>query len=535
VNATKAFDYVIVGAGSAGCVLAARLSEDKDSRVCLIEAGGSDTDPLIHIPLGMGKMRAQRLHDWGFDTEPVPGLAGRRMAAVRGKVLGGSGSLNFLTHVRGNRGDYDRWAQKGCAGWSYAEALPYFRKSESFEGGADEYRGGDGPLAVTWATSPDPIFDAMLDSGIEAGHPVTDDYNGARQDGLARSQLNIGRGRRASSAVAYLRPALSRANLTVITDALATGVMLEGRRAVGIEYERDGQRAEARAEREVILSAGAFNSPHLLMLSGIGPADRLRQHGIKVALELPGVGANLQDHVYTFVAYARKTPGPFVGVLRQDRMAIAMARAYLLGSGPATAPPTRLLAFLKTRPELAVPDIQFFAGANPRIPHLWFPGIKAAPPDGFELAPCLLHPERAGELRLASADPRDKVLVFQNVLSTTSEVRALREGVKLARDLLSRKALDPYRGAEVLPGPDAKTDAEIDAILPRTAIAAFHPAGTCAMGIGPDAVLDPELRVRGADSLRVVDAAAMPDLISGNINACVVMMAEKAADLIRGR
>jgi 4-pyridoxate dehydrogenase len=529
----ETFDYVIVGAGSAGCVLAARLSEDKDTRVCLIEAGGRDSDPLIHIPLGMGKMREKRLHDWGFDTEPVPGLAGRRMAAVRGKVLGGSGSLNFLTHVRGNRGDYERWAQKGCTGWSYDSVLPHFRKLETWQGGADAYRGGGGPISVIRAASPDPIFDAMHAAAVEAGHPTTDDYNGAQQEGIGTSQLAIGNGRRSSSATAYLRPALGRANLTLVTGALARRVMLQGLRAVGVEYEIDGKIVEARAEREVILCAGAFNSPHLLMLSGIGPADALRAQGIGIALDLPGVGSNLQDHVYAFVAYQRKEPGPFIGALRWDRMSLAMARAQAFGTGPATVPPTRLMGFLKTRPELTVPDIQFFCGANPRIPHLWFPGWKAAPQDGFELAPVLLHPERAGHIALASADPCTPVRIHQNVLSTANEVRTLREGVKLARDLLSRKVLDPYRGRAVIPDDEVKTDAEIDAWIPKAAIAAFHPAGTCAMGIGPDAVLDPELRVRGAECLRVVDASAMPDLTSGNINAVVVMMAEKAADLIR--
>jgi choline dehydrogenase-like flavoprotein len=530
---TAEFDYVIVGAGSAGCALAARLSEDKDIRVCLFEAGGSDSDPLIHIPLGMGKMREKRLHDWGLDTEPVPGLAGRRMAAIRGKVIGGSGALNFLTHVRGNKGDYARWAQKGCTGWSYDAVLPYFKKLERWQEGADDYRGGDGPIAVRRAASPDPIFEAMFEAAVEAGHPTTADYNGAQQDGIGTSQLAIGNGRRSSSATGYLRPALKRPNLTLITGALARRVMLDGTRAIGIEYETNGTAEQARAAREVILCAGTFNSPHLLMLSGIGPAQMLRAQGIPIALDAPGVGQNLQDHVYAFVAYQRKEPGPFVGALRWDRMTLAMAQAQAFGTGPATVPPTRLMAFLKTRPELTVPDIQFFCGANPRIPHLWFPGWKAAPQDGFELAPVLLHPECAGHVALASADPRAPVRIHQNVLSTASEVRTLREGVKLARDLLSRKPLDRYRGRAVIPGDEVKTDAEIDAWIPKAAIAAFHPAGTCAMGVGPDAVLDPELRVRGTQALRVVDASAMPDLTSGNINAVVVMMAEKAADLIR--
>jgi 4-pyridoxate dehydrogenase len=529
------YDYVIVGAGSAGCVLAYRLTADPAIRVLLLEAGGRDIHPLIHVPIGLGKIWEHRMFDWGYDTEPEPRLDGRRIEAMRGKVLGGSSSINVMAYVRGHRGDYDRWAQKGCLGWSYAEVLPYFKRCETWEKGENAWRGGSGPLSVIDTRNRDPLFDAWLDAAREADWPFTEDYNGKDQEGFGRSQWTIRNGRRCSAAVAFLRPAARRPNLMVETNALATRVILEGSRAKGVEYAKSGQLRHVSATREVLLAGGVFNTPQLLMLSGIGDPSHLREIGIETRVKLPGVGSNLQDHLSVDVHHARRGRGPFHAQMRLDRTAFNMARAYLLGTGPATVLPSRLHAFLKTRRDLAVPDIQFLFRGAPARAHPWFPGIAPAYEDSFGLRPVMLHPESRGVVRLRSSDPSAPVRIVQNFLATEQDVRTIREGVKLGRDIASRKALGAFRGRETAPGPDCRTDAEIDAFVRRTAITAHHPCATCAMGAGDDAVLDPALRVRGVEGLRVADASAMPDLVSGNINACVMMIAEKAADLVLGR
>jgi 4-pyridoxate dehydrogenase len=531
----KGYDYVIVGAGSAGCVLAYRLTADPSVRVLLLEAGGRDLHPLIHIPLGLGKMWEHRMFDWGYDTEPEPRLDNRQIEAMRGKVLGGSSSINVMAYVRGHRGDYDRWAQHGCRGWSYAETLPYFKRCESWEKGEDTWRGGSGPLDVIGSRNQDPLFDAWLEAAQEAAWPFTEDYNGKQQEGFGRGQWTIRNGRRCSAAVAFLRPAMRRPNLTVETKALATRVILQGRRATGVEYARDGRLHQASTTREVLLAGGVFNTPQILMLSGIGEADHLREVGIEPRVNLPAVGRNLQDHLTVEVHHARRKRGPFHAEMRADRTAVNMVRAYLFGTGPGTVLPGSLHAFLKTRSDSAVPDIQFLFRGAPTYAHPWFPGIRPAYEDGFGLRPVMLHPESRGIVRLRSADPGAPVRIVQNFLATENDVRTIREGLKMARDVAGRKALDRFRGRETVPGPACRADADIDAFVRRTAITAHHPCATCSIGIGADAVLDPALRVQGVEGLRVADASAMPDLVSGNINACVLMIAEKAADLVLGK
>jgi 4-pyridoxate dehydrogenase len=529
------YDYVIVGAGSAGCVLAYRLTADPTIRVLVLEAGGRDTHPYIHVPIGLGPIWERRMFDWGYDTEPEPRLDNRRIEVMRGKVLGGSSSINVMAYVRGHRGDYDRWADNGSTGWSYAEVLPYFKRCESWEKGENTWRGGAGPLSVVDSPNRDPLFDGWLEAARQADWPFTEDYNGKDQDGFGLSQWTIRAGRRCSAAVAFLRPAMARPNLTVETGALATRVLLDGTRATGVEYARDGRLRRARAEREVLLAGGVFNSPQLLMLSGIGEAAHLREMGIEPRVDLPGVGRNLQDHLSVDVHHLRKERGPFHAEMRLDRAAVNMVRAYLFGTGPGTVLPGRLHAFLRTRRDLPVPDIQFLFRGAPARAHPWFPGVRPAYPDSFGARPVMLHPESRGMVRLRSADPAAPVRIVQNFLATDHDVRTIREGVKLARDVAGRHGLDRFRGRETAPGPDCRTDAEIDAFVRRTAITAHHPCATCAMGGDEGAVLDPALRVRGVERLRVVDASAMPDLVSGNINACVLMIAEKGADLILGR
>jgi choline dehydrogenase-like flavoprotein len=535
VKLSRGYDYVIVGAGSAGCVLANRLSEDGGARVLLIEAGGRDRHPLIHIPLGMGKMHEYAMFDWGYHTEPEPGMNGRRIEAMRGKVLGGSSSINVMAYTRGHRGDYDRWAQKGALGWSYADVLPYFKRCESWQNGENAWRGGAGPIGTEFAKTDDPVYDAWLEAARAAGFPVTDDYNGEQQEGFGRGQYTIRDGYRSSAATAYLKPARKRPNLEVVTGAHVTRVLMQGTRATGVELVAgSGDVVAVTAGREVILAAGAFNTPPLLMLSGIGPAAHLRTMGIAPVVDLP-VGKNLQDHLAVIIFFQRPDESRFRHDMRFDRMAVSMIRAYFFGTGPGTVVPGGLHAFVKTRPELAAPDIEFMFRGAPANTHLWFPLLRPAYVDGYGIRPTLLHPDSRGEILLRSTDPRDPPRIVYNFFSAPSDLPRLREGFKRARDVAYQKAMAPFRGVETSPGEKVKTDAEIDAFIRRTAITAHHPCGTCAMGATPDSVTDPQLRVRGVEGLRVVDASVMPDLVSAHINACVLMIAERASDLIRNR
>ncbi len=535
----RAYDYIVVGSGSAGSVLAGRLSADANCRVLLLEAGGGDWNPLIRIPLGSGKLVRSRLFSWGYQTEPEPHLEGRRISWPRGKVLGGSSSIHSMIYIRGNRGDYDHWSQLGNRGWSHAEVLPYFRRAEGHESRDDAFHGREGPLKVARGKSDNPLYDAFVEAGIEAGHAGTEDFNGAAQEGFGRYDFTIRDGRRCSAADAYLKPVRNRPNLEIATKAQATRVLFEGRRAVGVEYLRRGRRLEARAEAEVLLAGGTLNSPQLLLLSGIGEAEALAEHGIDCRHHLPGVGRNLQDHIDVPVQHLCTQPITLYSQIRADRIALSMLRAQFFKSGFATTFPVEGGTFLKTRPELEMPDVQchLLGGlATARIRWPLLSALTAGPldHDGFTCRICVLRPESRGQVGLRSADPLAPVRIQANYLASDNDVATLRRAVAMVREIMAQKAFDPFRGPELQPGPERQSDADLDAWIHAVAETIYHPVGTCRMGQDEMAVVDDSLRVRGLEGLRVVDASVMPSLIGGNTSAPTIMIAEKAADMIRG-
>ena len=532
---SERFDYIIVGAGSAGCVLANRLSEDAHCKVLLIEAGKSDRHPWISLPLKFRDLMTVKRWNWGYDTEPEPNLDNRSIYVPRGRVLGGSSSINGMIYSRGHPSDYDHWRQLGLAGWSHADVLPYFKKSEGFCDGESARHGGAGPLTVSKGDGDSIAHQTYLAAGKAAGFPTTDDLNGANPEGFGRCDYTIARGRRASAARVYLRPALRRRNLHVVTGALAERIMFEGTRATGVAYSVDGRAHLAHAEREVILSGGAYNSPHLLMLSGIGPADHLRGHGIAVVHDAKNVGRNLQDHVHTGVGYTTDKMKSFDAELRADKLVLNVLKWALFAEGPLCSLPVGAMAYLRTKPGLAAPDIEFLMNrVNPEA-HIWFPGLRA-PKGGYMGARViLLHPESRGDVTLRSADPAAKAVIRHNFLSAENDRITLRRGVKTAREVYASEPLKSLLGAEVWPGANIQSDDEIDAYIRRTAGLIYHPVGTCRMGADADAVVDGELRVNGVQNLRVVDASVMPTVPGGHTNAPTIMIAEKIADLLRGR
>ena len=532
---SQAFDYIIVGAGSAGCVLAARLSEDPSVKVLLLEAGKPDRHIWLKLPLKFRDLMTVQTFNWGYDTEPEPHMDNRSINLPRGKVLGGSSSINGMMYCRCHPRDYDQWAQSGLRGWSYADVLPYFKRSEDYEGGGDVFHGQGGPLTVSHGDGKSWVHKAYVEAGKAAGYIYTPDHNAESNEGFGPADLTIRNGRRASTSQVFLKPAMARANLTVVTGAHTTRVLFEGGRASGVEYVRDGRLETAQAAREVILSGGAYNSPQLLMLSGIGPADELAKHGIKPVHDSPNVGRNLQDHIHVGVAYKTDTTSEFDNEFRLDRLTLAVINWALFRKGYLTTLPVSCLAYIKTRPELDRPDIEMLLGRVHPQARIWFPGYRAAVGGYLGCRPTLIHPESRGTVTLRSGRATDKPIIRHNHLSAANDLRTLRDGVKAARDVYAREPLKSMVRDEIWPGKNITSDAEIDSYIRATAITMYHPTSTCAMGAAPDAVLDGELRVNGVERLRVIDASAMPAVPGGHTNAPTIMMAEKAADLIRGR
>ncbi|MBU6252312.1 MAG: choline dehydrogenase [Alphaproteobacteria bacterium] len=531
---SEAYDFIIVGAGSAGCVLANRLSEDGQNKVLLVEFGGSDRSIFIQMPAALAYPMHSKKYNWGYESEPEPALNNRRLNCPRGKGLGGSSSINGLVYVRGNPMDFEGWQNDhGATGWGYANVLPYFKRAESRKEGGDTYRGGDGPLSTTYGTLKNPLHHAWLEAAQQAGYALTEDYNGFRQEGFGRMDMTVRNGTRCSAAKAYLYPARKRPNLHIVQHALATRILFEGKRAIGLAYERGGKSFEVRANREVILSGGPINSVQLLKLSGIGPAAELRAHGIPVIADRPGVGANLQDHLEFYFQMACTKPVSLYGQANLLGKALAGAEWLFFRRGIGATNHFESCGFIRSRPGIPYPDIQyhFFPMA------INYDGSSLASEHGFQAHVGPMRSKSRGSVTLRSADPHDAPKIFFNYMSHPDDWAEMRACVRLTREIFQQPAFAPWRGREIQPGAACVTDDQIDAFIAEHVESALHPSCTCKMGAvdDPMAVVDPELRVLGVTGLRIVDSSVMPSITTGNLNAPTIMIGEKASDHILGK
>jgi choline dehydrogenase len=524
-------DFIVIGAGSAGCTIAARLSEDPTTRVLLLEAGGDDTNRWIHIPLGFGKTFADPSVNWCYETEPDPGAANRRVFWPRGKVLGGSSSINGMVYIRGQAEDFDHWRQLGNSGWSFDDVLPYFKRAEHQVRGGDEFHGTGGPLAVS-DVERHPIAEAFIESTMALGFERNDDFNGATQDGVGYHQTTTRKGKRCSTAVGYLNPARTRPNLQIVTNALSEKIVVEGKRAVAVQYRQGGALKTARARREIILCGGAINSPQLLMLSGIGPAAHLARHGIAVVQDLPGVGQNLQDHYSAPIKLKAKLPVTVNDVMLSNVRKLKVgAQYYMFKTGPLAMISSPAALFARTRPELATPDIKCsispFSADRPQD------GLHKF--SGFTMIAYQLRPESRGEIRLKSANPADPPAMIPNYLSDPVDQQTIVDGLKLCRRIMAHPTMQRFIAEEFQPGPAVASDIQLLDYARQRGGTVYHPTSTCKMGVDAMAVVDPELRVVGIEGLRVADASVMPTVISGNTNAATIMIGEKLADIVRDK